>query len=195
MLTLQELFQGTLRDIYYAETTIIKGLTKMTRKAASEQLAAALQARLDISESHVERLEKIFEVIGAPTKSKKCEAIHGIVDESEKIMKKAKDRMVRDAAMLASAQGIAHYEISRYGTLRAWAEQLHLPVAAQLLDEAVHEAKEFDSKLSALALAEINVNAEKSESEDENVDTESRSGSAPRVKKTKPAPNEGLANE
>lgn len=150
--TLEELFEGTLRNVYYAEKQIPKLLPKMAKKATSEHLAEAFQ--LDQTQSHIERLEKVLEIINAPTKGKKCDAIQGTIMEAEGLIKKAKHHMVRDAAMLAAAQALAHYKISRYATLSAWAQKIGLPQAAQLLDETLHEEKDTDEKLGELMISE-----------------------------------------
>ena len=109
---------------------------------------------LDQTQSHIERLEKVLEIINAPTKGKKCDAIQGTIMEAEGLIKKAKHHMVRDAAMLAAAQALAHYKISRYATLSAWAQKIGLPQAAQLLDETLHEEKDTDEKLGELMISE-----------------------------------------
>ncbi len=160
MENLQDLFETTLRDIYYAEKAILKALPKMAKKAASEDLAAAFKEHLQQTEGHVERLNQIFALIGKTARGKKCQAIEGLSDETEEIIKEAKTDSVRDAGMLAAAQAVEHYEISRYGTLKAWAEKLGMNDAASLLNETLEEEKATDQKLTALAESEINVEAE-----------------------------------
>ena len=160
MENLQDLFETTLRDIYYAEKAILKALPKMAKKAASEDLAAAFKEHLQQTEGHVERLNQIFALIGKSARGKKCQAIEGLADETEEIIKEAKTDSVRDAGMLAAAQAVEHYEISRYGTLKAWAEKLGMNDAASLLNETLEEEKATDQKLTALAESEINVEAE-----------------------------------
>ena len=160
METLQDLFEDTLRDIYYAEKAILKALPKMAKKASSQDLAAAFKEHLQQTEGQVERLEKIFKMIGKAARSKKCEAIEGLTKEADEIIKEAKSDTVRDAGMLAAAQAVEHYEISRYGTLKAWAEKLGMDEAAGLLDETLQEEKETDEKLTDLAESEINVEAD-----------------------------------
>jgi len=163
METLHDLFEETLKDIYYAEKAILKALPKMAKKAGSEDLAAAFKEHLAQTEGQVERLEEIFKLIDKPARGKKCEAIEGLTKEAEEIMKDAKTDTVRDAGMLAAAQAVEHYEISRYGTLKAWAEKLGLDEAAALLDETLQEEKETDAKLTELAESEINVEADEEE--------------------------------
>ena len=160
METLQELFEETLKDIYYAEKAILKALPQMAKKATSEDLAAAFTAHVEETEQQVVRLEKIFEGLGQKTRGKKCPAIDGIIEEAKELMKEAKDDTVRDAAMLAAAQAVEHYEISRYGTLKASAEKLGMDDAAELLGETLEEEKATDEKLTDLAISEINVEAD-----------------------------------
>jgi ferritin-like metal-binding protein YciE len=163
MESLEQLFETGLRDIYYAEKAILKALPKMAKKATSEDLGAAFKEHIQQTEGQVERLEKVFEMIGKAARGKKCPAIDGLAEEADEVIKEAKDDMVRDAGMLAAAQAVEHYEIARYGTLKAWAEKLGMDEAAQLLDETLQEEKETDAKLTDLAESEINVEAEESE--------------------------------
>lgn len=162
MQSLNELFHDTLKDIYFAEKAILKALPKMSKAATSEDLSHAFDEHRRQTEGHVMRLEKVFEILGKKAQAKKCPAIEGIIEEGEEIMKEAKDDMVRDAGLLAAAQAVEHYEISRYGTLRSWAGKLGMDDAASLLDETLEEEKETDEKLTALAESEINDAAEES---------------------------------
>jgi ferritin-like metal-binding protein YciE len=159
METLQDLFEKTLRDILYAEEAIVKALPKMAKKATSKDLAAAFETHLAETEQQVVRLEKVFGILGKGARGKKCPAIDGIIEEGEEIIKEAKDDTVRDAGMLAAAQAVEHYEISRYGTLKAWANKLGMDDVAALLDETLAEEKATDLKLTDLALSEINIEA------------------------------------
>jgi ferritin-like metal-binding protein YciE len=159
MKNLEQLFEETLRDIYYAEKAILKNLPKMAKKASSEDLATAFESHVDETEVHVERLEKIFDMIGKAPRGKRCPAMDGLAEEAAEVMQEAKDDTVRDAGMLAAAQSVEHYEISRYGTLAAWAEKLGMSDAAKLLETTLQEEKDTDLKLSELALSEINVEA------------------------------------
>ncbi len=118
---------------------------------------------LEETEGQVERLEEIFKGLGKAARGKKCPAIDGIIEEASEIMKEAKDDTVRDAGMLAAAQAVEHYEISRYGTLKAWAEKLGLDDAAELLGETLDEEVATDEKLTELAETEINVAADEEE--------------------------------
>jgi len=161
--TLDKLFEETLRDIYYAEKAILKNLPKMAKKASSEKLAAAFEAHIEETEGQVERLEKIFEMIGKSARGKRCPAIDGLSEEASEIMSEAEDATVLDAGILAAAQAVEHYEISRYGTLAAWADKLGMTDAAELLRATLEEEKATDLKLSDLALSEINVAADEGE--------------------------------
>ena len=166
METFEELFEETLKDIYYAEKAILKALPRMAKKATSEDLAAAFTAHYEETEKQVVRLEEIFEGMGKKARGKKCPAIDGILEEGAEIMKEAKDDTVRDAGMLAAAQAVEHYEISRYGTLKAWAEKLGLTDAVKLLNETLEEEKATDEKLTSLADSEINIEAMEGDGEE-----------------------------
>jgi ferritin-like metal-binding protein YciE len=168
MKTLHELFEDTLKDIYYAEKQIVKALPKMAKKASSSKLKLAFSTHLDETEGQIERLEEVFKILGKPARGKKCPAIEGIIEEASEIMKDAEDDTVRDAGMLAAAQAVEHYEISRYGTLKSWAEKLEFPDIAGLLDETLAEEKTTDLKLTDLAESEINIDADNdNDNEDE----------------------------
>ena len=160
MKNLHDLFEVTLRDIYYAEKAILKALPKMAKKASSEDLSAAFEEHREQTEGHVERLEQIFKMLDKAARGKKCEAIEGLTKEADEIIKEAETDTVRDAGMLAAAQAVEHYEISRYGTLKAWAEKLRMNDAAQLLGQTLQEEKETDEKLTELAESEINIEAD-----------------------------------
>lgn len=163
METLDKLFEDALRDIYYAEKAILKNLPKMSRKAKSEKLSSAFEEHIEQTEEQVARLEQIFEMIGKAPRGKRCPAIDGLAEEAGEIMQEAEDDTVRDAGMLAAAQAVEHYEISRYGTLTAWADKLDMTEAAELLRTTLQEEKDTDAKLSELALSEINVEADAAE--------------------------------
>jgi ferritin-like metal-binding protein YciE len=156
---LNNLFLDTLKDIYFAEKQILKALPKMAKVASSDKLRAAFEKHHGETEDQVERLEKIFELIDKPPRSKTCDAIQGILDEGKEIMEEYKGSEALDAGMLAAAQAVEHYEISRYGTLKQWAQQLGMKEAAGLLDETLQEEKKTDESLSALAEAAINLAA------------------------------------
>lgn len=160
MENLHQLFEETVRDIYYAEKKILKALPKMAKKAASSKLSAAFEKHHSETEAQIERLEQIFELLDKSPRGKTCAAIDGILEEGEEIMKDAEDDTVRDAGMLAAAQAVEHYEISRYGTLKAWANKLGMTEAAALLDATLKEEKATDVSLSDLAESEINLAAD-----------------------------------
>jgi ferritin-like metal-binding protein YciE len=156
---LDALFLDTLKDIYYAEKQIYKALPKMAKAAASDKLRAAFEKHHDETEGQIERLEKIFEQLGKPARGKKCDAIEGILDEGEEIMDEYSDTPALDAGLLAAAQAVEHYEISRYGTLKTWASKLGHGDAVKLLDETLAEEKKTDDALSKLAVSAINAKA------------------------------------
>lgn len=174
--TLDKLFEDTLRDIYYAEKAILKNLPKMAKKASSEKLVAAFQEHIEQTEVQVERLEQIFELIGKSARGKRCPAIDGLAEEASEIMQEAEDDTVRDAGILAAAQAVEHYEISRYGTLIAWADKLGLTDAVPLLEATLEEEKLTDQKLSELALSEINIQADEGGAEDKSGRRSSKGG-------------------
>jgi ferritin-like metal-binding protein YciE len=156
---LNELFLDTLKDIYYAEKHILKALPKMAKAANSDQLRAAFEKHFDETEGQVTRLEQIFEMLGKPARGKKCDAIEGIIDEGKEIMDEYADTQALDAGLLAAAQAVEHYEISRYGTLKAWAGKLNMPDAVKLLDQTLVEEKKTDEALSKLAEKAVNFEA------------------------------------
>jgi ferritin-like metal-binding protein YciE len=167
METFKELFEETLKDIYYTEKAILKALPKMAKKASSKKLQTAFTKHQKETEKQVDRLEQVFELLGKRASGKKCPAIDGIIEEGEEVMKEARDDTIRDAAMLAAAQSVEHYEISRYGTLVAWAEKMEMSDAAELLQATLDEEKATDEALTALAESEINVEAEETNEEEE----------------------------
>ena len=156
---LSALFLDTLKDIYYAEKQIYKSLPKMAEAAASDELRTAFEKHHDETEGQIERLEKIFEMLDKPARGKKCDAIEGILDEGKEIMKEYADTPALDAGLLAAAQAVEHFEISRYGTLKAWAAKLGMPNAIELLDQTLNEEKKTDDALSKIAVSTINAEA------------------------------------
>ncbi|MDR6302734.1 ferritin-like metal-binding protein YciE [Nitrobacter vulgaris] len=156
---LNALFLDTLKDIYYAEKQIYKSLPKMAKAAASEQLRAAFEKHHDETEGQIERLEKIFELLGKPARGKKCDAIEGILDEGKEIIEEYEDEPALDAGLLAAAQAVEHYEISRYGTLKSWATKLGMKDAAMLLDQTLTEEKKTDEALTEIADNAVNAEA------------------------------------
>jgi ferritin-like metal-binding protein YciE len=161
--TLDDLFQDTLKDIYYAENKILKALPKMAKAAHAGELKAAFQKHFKETEGQVARLEKVFKLIDVAPKGKKCEAIEGILEEGSEIMAEFKGTPALDAGLVSAAQAVEHYEIARYGTLKRWAEQLGLDHAARLLDATLGEEKNTDRSLTALAESMVNAHAQAAE--------------------------------
>jgi ferritin-like metal-binding protein YciE len=153
---LDELFHDTLKDIYFAEKKILGALPKMAKAAQSEELRAAFTKHHGETEGHVERLEQVFGMIDKKPQGKTCEAILGLLGEGEEIMKEYKGSPALDSGLLAGAQAVEHYEISRYGTLRTWAEELRLDQAAKLLDATLEEEKATDEALTEIAESVVN---------------------------------------
>jgi ferritin-like metal-binding protein YciE len=157
---LDELFHDTLKDIYFAEKKILSTLPKMAKAAQNEELKAAFEKHRGETEGQVERLEQVFAIIEKKPQGKTCAAIVGITDEGAEIMEEYKGSPALDAGLLAAAQAVEHYEISRYGTLKAWAEELGLDDAAELLRETLDEEKATDEALTEIAKSAINQQAE-----------------------------------
>lgn len=158
--TLQDLFHDTLKDIYFAEKRILAALPKMAKAAQSDELTAAFEKHEEQTEEHVARLEKVFGMIDAKPQGKTCDAIVGIVEEGQEIMKEYKGSPALDAGLLAAAQAVEHYEITRYGTLKSWAEELGLDAAVNLLAATLQEEKDTDEALTELAEEAVNQRAE-----------------------------------
>ena len=156
MKSLDDLFVHFLRDIYYAEKQIVKALPKMARKADSEQLREAFENHLAETEGHVANLEQVFDLIDLPARGVTCPAIDGILEEGKEIMTDAEDADTRDAGMIAAAQAVEHYEITRYGTLIAWGTQLGKTDAVKLLRTTLEQEYAADRKLTDLAQKALN---------------------------------------
>jgi ferritin-like metal-binding protein YciE len=157
--TLETLFHDTLKDIYYAERKILKALPKMARGADAPELKAAFEKHREETEGQIERLEQVFEIIGKPARGKTCDAIEGILAEGDEILEEYKGTAALDAGLIASAQAVEHYEITRYGTLKRWALVLGLDDAAALLDATLQEESATDEGLTALADSSANAKA------------------------------------
>ena len=157
--TLDDLFLHTLKDVYYAEKQIVKALPKMAKKATSPELKTAFTTHTEESKEHLARLETVFESIGKKASAVKCVAIIGIIGEAEELMDEVEDPEALDAAMLAAAQAVEHYEIARYGTLISWAETLGYTAAIKTLQLTLKEEKATDAKLSSLAEGSVNKKA------------------------------------
>jgi len=157
---LSDLFLDTLKDIYFAEKKILSALPKMAKAAQSPKLKAAFEKHQQETEGQIDRLEQVFASIDESPKGKTCDAIMGILDEGKEIMDEYKGMPALDAGLLAAAQAVEHYEISRYGTLKCWATELGYRDAVKLLDATLKEEKTTDATLTQLAEAEVNVHAE-----------------------------------
>jgi ferritin-like metal-binding protein YciE len=157
---LEELFLEELKDIYWAEKKLTKAIPKMAKNANNEELVETLENHLQETEHQVERLEKIFSLLDKNAQGKKCEAMEGIIKEGEEVMSEFKDSPALDAAIIAAAQKVEHYEIASYGTLRTYADQLGLHDAVHLLDEILQEEKAADEKLTEIAEGAVNIEAE-----------------------------------
>ncbi len=156
---LNDLFLDTLKDIYFAEKQILKALPKMAKAANSDKLSAAFEKHHDETEGQVDRLEQIFQLLDVPARGKTCDAIEGILDEGKEIMTEYKGCEALDAGLLAAAQAVEHYEISRYGTLKAWATRLGMKEAVRLLDETLKQEKKTDETLTTIAESAVNIQA------------------------------------
>jgi ferritin-like metal-binding protein YciE len=156
---LNDLFLDTLKDIYFAEKQILKALPKMAKAASSDKLRAAFEKHHDETEGQVDRLEQIFQLLDVPARGKTCDAIEGILDEGKEIMTEYKGCEALDAGLLAAAQAVEHYEISRYGTLKAWATRLGMKEAVRLLDETLKQEKKTDETLTTIAESAVNIRA------------------------------------
>jgi ferritin-like metal-binding protein YciE len=153
---LQELFLSTLQHIYHGEKLILTTLPKMAKQTSSPELRQAFEHHEKQTQGQVERLQRIFEMMGKNASGKICEAIAGLVKEGNQVMSEAQKGEVMDARLIASAQAIEHYEIARYGTLRTWANQLDLQEAAKLLEQTLEEEKEADKLLNKIAMQQLN---------------------------------------
>lgn len=157
---LDELFHNTLKDIYFAEKKIVATLPKMVKAATSPELKAAFEKHTSETEGHVTRLEEVFGLIDAKPQAKTCDAIMGIVKEGEELIQEYKGSAALDPALLAVAQAVEHYEMSRYGTLKCWAEELGIDEAVSLLDATLQEEKNTDAALTDIAKSVVNISAE-----------------------------------
>jgi len=157
---LADLFHDTLKDVYFAEKKILVALPKMAKATQSDDLKAAFEKHEGETQEQVARLEKVFEEIGEKPQGKTCAAIMGILDEGKEIMEEYKGSPALDAGLLAAAQAVEHYEISRYGTLRTWAQELGRDKSAKLLQETLDEEEATDEALTELAESVVNQEAQ-----------------------------------
>ncbi len=157
--TLEDLFLTTLKDVYYAEKQILRALPKMAKATESDELRQAFEQHRTETDGQIQRLEQVFEQIGKRASGKTCEAIQGIIAEGQEIMEDYAESDALDAGILASAQAIEHYEISRYGTLKSWAQQLGMTEAVTLIEETLAEEKKTDQLLTQIAESNANQKA------------------------------------
>jgi ferritin-like metal-binding protein YciE len=157
---LDDLFHDTLKDIYFAEKKILLALPKMAKAAQSPELKKAFQKHEGETEGQVQRLEQVFELMDKKPQGKTCDAIIGILEEGQEVMKEYKGSPALDAGLLAAAQAVEHYEISRYGTLKTWASELGMSDAEELLDATLKEEKNTDAALSQIAETVVNQHAD-----------------------------------
>jgi ferritin-like metal-binding protein YciE len=153
---MDDLFVHTLRDIYYAEKQILKALPEMVEKATNTELKSAFRHHLDETRGHIARVEQVFEMHGVEAKGVNCPAIDGIIEEAEEIAGEVEDNKVLDAALIAAAQAVEHYEITRYGTLIAWAKEFGRADCASVLARNLEEEKAADKKLNTIAESRVN---------------------------------------
>lgn len=166
--TFRELFEAELKDIYWAEKALTKAIPKMIKNATDENLIAALEDHLAVTESQVSRVEEVFDIMGMEASAKKCEAMSGLIKEAEEIMGDTEEGPVRDAGIIAAAQKVEHYEIATYGTLRTWATILGNDEATAMLQEILDEEKDADQTLTGVAES-VNIKAE-SETDGDDMD-------------------------
>jgi ferritin-like metal-binding protein YciE len=154
--SLEKLFVHQLKDLYSAEKQLLQALPKLAKNAAHDELRVAFETHRDQTEEHVARLEQIFDELGASPRGKKCKGMEGLIAESEEVLEEDMDPAVRDAAMIATAQRVEHYEISGYGTVRTFAERLGHSRAAELLQKTLDEEAETDVLLTQIAESQAN---------------------------------------
>ena len=155
MKTLAEIFEHTLKDIYYAENALTKALPKVAAAVGNANLKATVEAHLAETKEQIKILDKVFKSIGKPAGGEKCDAIEGLIKETEGLMKEASG-VALDAALIAAAQAVEHYEIARYGTLREWAKQLGNTEAHDLLSQILDMEKAANAKLTTIAVTDVN---------------------------------------
>lgn len=164
---LHKLLIDELKDIYWAEKALTKAIPKMIKNATSEELVAALEEHLAETEEQVAKVEEVFGILEEKVQAKKCEAMDGLIKETEELMSDNEKGVIRDAAIISAAQKVEHYEIASYGTLVAFANTLGLTDAAELLEEILEEEKSADMKLTEVAETAVNIEAAEEEEEEE----------------------------
>jgi ferritin-like metal-binding protein YciE len=158
--SLENLFLHEIKDLLSAEKQLVRALPKMAKGAASQSLQSAIEEHLEQTRHHVERLESIFSMIDKAPRAERCKAMEGMIEEGSQLLEDDGDEAVKDAALIAAAQKVEHYEISGYGTARTLAEMLGLNQAAELLQQTLAEEKETDAKLTELATSQVNPQAQ-----------------------------------
>jgi ferritin-like metal-binding protein YciE len=176
--SLGDLLQDELKDIYDAEKQLTKALPKLARKASNEQLREALESHLQETETHIERIEQIFEQLDMPVRGKKCEGMQHLIAEGSDMISEAEEEGTRDAVMIAAVQKTEHYEIASYGTMRTWANLLGKSDIAAVLEETLEEEKAADQKLTAIAESFVNQEAAAEGEDDEEEEAPARRASA-----------------
>ncbi len=156
MKTLKDLFVHTLQDVYYAEQRIMESLPMMIEKAETHELRNVLKAHLAETEKQIQRLDEVFELVDETPTTEECEAVDALLEEAEDVMSEIDDKAVMDAGIIAAGQAVEHYEIARYGTLIAWADQIGLSQAKGLLEQTLEEEKRADKLLTEVALQNVN---------------------------------------
>jgi ferritin-like metal-binding protein YciE len=156
---MDDLFLHQLQDVYYAENQIVKALPDMIEKATDAQLKQGFRTHLAETQNHVKRLEQVFKAIGKDANGVDCPAIDGIIEEADEVAGEVADKQVLDAALIAAAQAVEHYEITRYGTLIAWSQQLGKKDVVSLLQQTLDEEKATDKKLTSMAESRVNLRA------------------------------------
>lgn len=157
--SLQELYVEQLRDLYDAENRLVKALPKMAKAATLPELQRGFEEHLEQSRQHISRLEQVFNGLGVSPKGKTCEAMKGLIEEGEEMIKEKADAPVKDAGLIAAAQRVEHYEMAGYGTVRTWANQLGRRDDANILQQTLNEEGETDHKLTKLAESIVNIEA------------------------------------
>jgi ferritin-like metal-binding protein YciE len=157
--SMEDLYLHVVQDIYYAENQIKKALPDMIEKATNRELSAALKAHLGETEAQIRRLDQAFQLLGKEPKGTSCPAIDGIIEEANEVAGECDDKRVLDAALIAAAQAVEHYEITRYGTLIAWSEELGRDAIGKLLTTNLNEEKAADKKLTTIAEKKVNLRA------------------------------------
>jgi len=157
--SMDDLFLEEIKDLYDAEKQLVKALPKMAKAADSDELRQGFQEHLDQTKGHVDRLEKVFDILGKKASGKKCEAMQGLIEEGNDVIEEIDASPLRDAALIAAAQKVEHYEIAAYGSCRTFAEILGRSDAAELLEQTLEEEKSTDEKLTELAEGMINEEA------------------------------------